>query len=45
MENRDTPSLKSLEGELYDEVLVTVVHEIAHHFGIGEQRLAELGWD
>jgi len=27
-----------------DEVTVTVVHEIAHHFGIEEERLHELGW-
>jgi predicted Zn-dependent protease with MMP-like domain len=27
------------------EVARTVIHEIAHHFGIGEERLAELGWD
>jgi predicted Zn-dependent protease with MMP-like domain len=26
------------------EVRVTVVHEIAHHFGIGDDRLHELGW-
>jgi predicted Zn-dependent protease with MMP-like domain len=30
--------------ELVDEVTVTIVHEIAHYFGIGEQRLHELGW-
>lgn len=29
--------------ELRTEILVTVVHEIAHHFGIGEERLEELG--
>ena len=29
---------------LEDEIRITVVHEIAHHFGIGEDRLAELGW-
>jgi len=23
---------------------VTVVHEIAHHFGIDDERLHELGW-
>jgi predicted Zn-dependent protease with MMP-like domain len=23
---------------------VTVVHEIAHHFGIDDDRLHELGW-
>ena len=27
------------------EVEVTVVHEIAHHFGIDDDRLAELGYD
>ena len=30
--------------EVYDEVAVTVVHEIAHHFGISDERLDELGW-
>ena len=30
--------------EVRDEVTVTVVHEIAHHFGIAEDRLHELGW-
>jgi predicted Zn-dependent protease with MMP-like domain len=33
------------EAELRDEVTITVLHEIAHHFGIGEARLKELGWD
>ena len=27
------------------EVARTVIHEIAHHFGINEERLVELGWD
>jgi predicted Zn-dependent protease with MMP-like domain len=27
------------------EVTVTVVHEVAHHFGIGDDRLHELGWE
>jgi predicted Zn-dependent protease with MMP-like domain len=31
--------------ELFEEVAVTVVHEIAHHFGISDERLQELGWD
>ncbi len=30
--------------EVVDEVAVTVVHEVAHHFGIDEQTLHELGW-
>ena len=31
--------------EVIDEVAVTVVHEIAHHFGIDDERLHALGWD
>jgi predicted Zn-dependent protease with MMP-like domain len=31
--------------QVRDEVAVTVVHEIAHHFGIDDVRLHELGWD
>lgn len=30
--------------DLREEVLVTVVHEVAHHFGIDDDRLHELGW-
>ncbi len=30
--------------EVRDEVAVTVVHEIAHHFGIDDDKLHELGW-
>jgi predicted Zn-dependent protease with MMP-like domain len=30
--------------EVVEEVAVTVVHEIAHHFGIDDERLHELGW-
>jgi predicted Zn-dependent protease with MMP-like domain len=26
------------------QVRVTVVHEVAHHFGISDERLHELGW-
>ena len=32
------------EEEIVREVAVTVVHEVAHHFGIDEERLHELGW-
>lgn len=31
--------------ELEEEIEVTVVHEIAHYFGISEERLAELGYE
>ena len=30
--------------ELEEQVRITVVHEIAHFFGFGEERLEELGW-
>ena len=32
------------EDEVRDQVRVTVVHEVAHHFGIDDDRLEELGW-
>lgn len=30
--------------DLLDEIAITVVHEIAHHFGIDDERLHDLGW-
>lgn len=32
------------DADVVDEVAVTVVHEIAHHFGIDDERLHTLGW-
>ena len=32
------------EQEVADEVRRTVIHEVAHHFGIDDSRLTELGW-
>ena len=32
------------EAEVVHQVRVTVVHEVAHHFGIDDDRLDELGW-
>ena len=32
------------EAEVVQEVAITVIHEIAHHFGIEDERLHELGW-
>lgn len=32
------------EAELRDEIHVTLVHEIAHFYGIDDDRLHELGW-
>jgi predicted Zn-dependent protease with MMP-like domain len=30
--------------ELVAEIAVTVVHEVAHHFGIDDDTLHDLGW-
>ncbi len=31
--------------ELEEEIRVTVLHELAHYFGIDEERIAELGYE
>lgn len=33
------------EAELVEEVRKTVLHEIAHHFGISDEKLAEMGME
>jgi predicted Zn-dependent protease with MMP-like domain len=40
------PILRMCESreEVIEEVLITVIHEVAHHFGIDDERLHELGW-
>jgi len=32
------------QDEVVEEVLVTVVHELAHHFGLDDAELHDLGW-
>lgn len=32
------------EEQVIEEVAITVIHEVAHYFGIEEDRLHELGW-
>jgi len=31
--------------ELRDEIRITVLHELAHYFGLDESRIADLGYD
>jgi predicted Zn-dependent protease with MMP-like domain len=40
------PTLAACDSEedVVEEVRITVVHEIAHHFGIDDERLHELGY-
>jgi predicted Zn-dependent protease with MMP-like domain len=37
-------SVCSTEAEVVAQVRKTVIHEVAHHFGISDPRLEELGW-
>lgn len=37
-------SICPTEEALREEVQTTVIHELAHHFGISDRRLTELGW-
>lgn len=32
------------EEDLVDQVTITVIHELAHHFGIDDDTLHDLGW-
>jgi predicted Zn-dependent protease with MMP-like domain len=32
------------EDQVVEQVRRTVIHEVGHHFGIGDARLRELGW-
>lgn len=41
---RPTLAICADREEVAEEVAVTVVHEVAHHFGIDDERLHALGW-
>ena len=40
------PTLRACNSreEIVQEVRITVMHEVAHHFGIDDAKLDELGW-
>jgi predicted Zn-dependent protease with MMP-like domain len=37
-------ALCNSDSEVVEQVRRTVIHEVGHHFGIGDARLRELGW-
>jgi predicted Zn-dependent protease with MMP-like domain len=41
---RSICSVCSNDQEVIDQVRLTVIHEVGHHFGLSEERLHELGW-
>ena len=36
---------KDADDKVYEEIWITVLHEIGHHFGLDEDDLADLGYD
>jgi hypothetical protein len=43
--SRTSYGVCSTEAEVIAQVQKTVIHEVAHHFGISDPRLEELGWE
>jgi predicted Zn-dependent protease with MMP-like domain len=41
---REICAICRTEEEVAGQVRRTVIHEVAHHFGISDERLRELGW-
>ncbi len=41
---RSICSMCSNDQEVIDQVRLTVIHEVGHHFGLSDERLHELGW-
>ena len=41
---RSICSICETDEEVVDQVRLTVIHEIGHHFGLSDARLHELGW-
>ncbi|MDR2566272.1 MAG: metallopeptidase family protein [Bifidobacteriaceae bacterium] len=39
-----TLAISETKEDVADEVATTVIHEVAHYFGIEEDRIHELGW-
>jgi predicted Zn-dependent protease with MMP-like domain len=37
-------AISATEEAVVEEVRITMIHEVAHHFGIDDARLDELGW-
>ena len=37
-------AISNTEEQVVEQVRRTVIHEVAHHFGISDPRLRELGW-
>lgn len=38
-------SADDVDDAVYEEIVITLLHEIGHHFGLTEEDLADLGYD
>lgn len=41
---RSICAISASDTEVVENVRVTVIHEVGHHFGLSDERLHELGW-
>ncbi|HUR78751.1 MAG TPA: metallopeptidase family protein [Acidimicrobiales bacterium] len=41
---RSICAICTTDQEVVDQVRLTVIHEVGHHFGLSDDRLHELGW-
>ena len=44
-EPQDGESAEDVDDAVYEEITITLLHELGHHFGLEEDDLAELGYD
>ncbi len=44
-EAQESESADEVDDAVYEEIMITLLHEIGHHFGLGERDLEELGYE
>lgn len=44
-EPQEGESAEDVDDAVYEEIMITLLHEIGHHFGLDEEQLAELGYE
>jgi predicted Zn-dependent protease with MMP-like domain len=42
---QDGEGAEDVDDAVYEEIMITLLHEIGHHFGLDEDQLAELGYE
>lgn len=44
-EPQEGEAAQDVDDAVYEEIMITLLHEIGHHFGLTEEDLAQLGYD